>query len=81
MRWNIKLSDLETMNYFVIWVGVIAVFIYTPIAVIGAGILSYDLILSIIIYVFDYVGCIVSFPLCIQQAIRLKEISVRLDKP
>ena len=81
MRWNIKLSDLEVMNYFVIWVGVIAVFIYTPIAVIGAGILSYDLILSIIIYVFDYVGCIVSFPLYIQQAIRLKEISVRLDKP
>ena len=37
MRWNIKLSDLETMNYFIIWTGVIAVFIYTPITVIGAG--------------------------------------------
>ena len=36
MKWNIKLSDLETMNYFVIWAGVIAVFIYTPITVIGA---------------------------------------------
>ena len=81
MRWNVKLSDLETINYFVIWVGVIAVFIYTPITVIGAGILSYGLVFSIIMYVFNYAGSIVSFPLFIQQAIRLKEISVRLAKP
>ena len=81
MRWNVKLSDLETINYFVIWVGVIAVFIYTPITVIGAGILSYGLVFSIIMYVFDYTGSIVSFPLFIQQAIRLKEISARLAKP
>ena len=81
MRWNIKLSDLETMNYFVIWVGVIAVFIYTPITVIGAGVLSYGLVFSIIMYVFDYTGSIISFPLFIQQAIRLKEISARLAKP
>ena len=81
MRWNVKLSDLETMNYFVIWVGVIAVFIYTPITVIGAGVLSYGLVFSIIMYVFDYTGSIVSFPLFIQQVIRLKEISVRLAKP
>ncbi len=31
MKWNIKLSDLETINYFVIWISVIALFIYTPI--------------------------------------------------
>ena len=81
MRWNIKLSDLETMNYFVIWVGVIAVLIYTPITVIGAGVLSYGLVFSIIMYVFDFTGNIVNFPLFIQQAIRLKEISARLAKP
>ena len=81
MKWNIKLSDLETMNYFVIWTGVIAVFIYTPITVIGAGVLSYGLVFSIIMYVFDYIGSIVSFPLFIQQAIRLKEISGRLAQP
>ena len=81
MRWNVKLSDLETINYFVIWVGVIAVFIYTPITVIGAGILSYGLVFSIIMYVLNYAGSIVSFPLFIQQVIRLKEISVRLAKP
>jgi ABC-type multidrug transport system fused ATPase/permease subunit len=81
MRWNVKLSDLETINYFVIWVGVIAVFIYTPITVIGAGILSYGLVFSIIMYVLNYAGSIVSFPLFIQQVIRLKEISARLAKP
>ena len=81
MRWNVKLSDLETINYFVIWVGVIAVFIYTPITVIGAGILSYGLVFSIIMYVLNYAGSIVSFPLFIQQVIRLKDISVRLARP
>lgn len=80
VKWNIKLSDLETVNYFVIWLGVIAVFIYTPITVINAGVLSYGLVFSILMYVFDYIGNIVSFPVYIQQAIRLKEISARLAK-
>ena len=80
MKWNIKLSDLETVNYFAIWLGVIAVFVYTPITVIGAGVLSYGLVFSVIMYVFDYIGSIVTFPIYIQQAIRLKEISARLSK-
>ena len=57
------------------------VLIYTPITVIGAGVLNYGLVFSIVMYVFDYTGSIVSFPLFIQQTIRLKEISARLAKP
>lgn len=78
VKWNIKLSDLETANYFVIWMGVIGLFIYTPITVIGSGVLSYGLVFSVFMYVFDYIGSIVTFPIYIQQMIRLKEISVRL---
>ena len=78
MKWNIKLSDLETINYFVIWISVIALFIYTPIAIIESGVLKYGLVFSIFMYVFDYTDKTVTFPLYIQQLIRLKEISNRL---
>ena len=80
MRWNIALSDLETINYFIIWCGVIALFIYTPMIVIEEGILTYGLVLSILMYVFDYIEKLTLMPLHIQQAIRLKEISQRFSK-
>lgn len=80
MRWNIALSDLETCNYFIIWSGVIALFIYTPLTIIGDGMLTYGLIFSILMYVFDYIENLATMPLHIQQAIRLKEISQRLSK-
>ena len=79
MRWNIALSDLETFNYFVIWAGVIALFVYTPIQVIDDGVLNYGLVLSILMYVFDYIERLVVMPLHIQQTIRLHEISRRLS--
>ncbi len=78
MKWNIKLSDLETFNYFIIWLGVIALLIFTPITVIESGVLKYGLVFSILMYVFDYIDKIITFPLYIQQLIRLKEISNRL---
>ncbi len=80
MRWNIKLSDLETLNYFVIYIGVIALFIFTPFVVIESGVLKYGLIFAILMYVFDYIEKVIAFPLYIQQLIRLKEISNRLSQ-
>jgi len=78
MKWNIKLSDLETVNYLAIWIGVIALFIYSPITVIESGVLTYGLVFSVLMYVFEYIDNVVTFPLYIQQLIRLKEISKRL---
>ncbi len=78
MKWNIRLSDLETFNYLIIWLGVIALFVYTPITVIDSGVINYGLILSVLLYVFEYIEIAVTFPLYIQQLIRLKEISNRL---
>ena len=80
MKWNIKLSDLETTNYFIIWAGVIALVIFTPITVVQSGILRYGLVFSILMYVLEYVYRVVGFPLYIQQLIRLKEISNRLQE-
>ena len=78
MNWNIKLSDLETVNFIAIWIGVIALFVYTPITVIESKILNYGLVFSILMYVFEYIDKMITFPLYIQQLIRLNEISKRL---
>lgn len=79
MKWNIKLSDLENVNFVAIWLGVIALLVYTPISVINSGTSSYGEVSSIFMYVFGYVQDTVTFPLYIQQLIRLKEISSRLS--
>ncbi|MCP4179017.1 MAG: hypothetical protein GY756_14750 [bacterium] len=78
MKWNIKLSDLETVNYLLIWIGVIALFIYAPITVIKSGVLKYGLVFSVLMYVFEYIEKVVTFPLYIQKLIRLQEISRRM---
>ncbi len=80
MRWNIKLSDLETVNYFAIWLGIIGLLVYSPIAVIDSGITNYGLVFSILMYVFQYIESVVTLPYYIQQLIRLQEISGRLNE-
>ena len=80
MHWNIKLSDLETVNYFVIWIGAIALFVYTPATVVNSGVVNYGQIISILLYVFELIDKAVTFPLFIQQVIRLREITQRITR-
>ena len=79
MRWNRRLSDLETVNYVVIWLGVIALLVYAPLEVIEPGETDYGFAFSTIIYVFQYIEAIIALPLFIQQVIRLQEIAARLS--
>ncbi len=79
MRWNIKLSDLETGTYFMIWIGVVALFVYTPIAAISKGMVDYGLIVALLMYVFDFIEKVSALPLYVQQVIRLKEITNRIS--
>lgn len=78
MRWNRKLSDLETLNYIVVWLGVIALLVYAPIEVIVPGETEYGFAFAAILYVFQYIEAVATLPLYIQQLIRLQEISSRL---
>ncbi len=78
MDWNIKLSDLETLNFGLIWLGIIGLLLYAPIVVIDSGITNYGLVFSVLMYVFQYIESVVSLPLFVQQIIRLQEISSRL---
>lgn len=79
MQWKIKLSDLETANYFILWLGIVALFVYTPVTVIESGVLNYGLVFSVLMYVFEYIQSVATCPIYIQKLIRLKEISTRIS--
>lgn len=80
MQWNIKLSDLETGTYFILWLGIIALFVYTPITAIDGGILDYGLLVALLMYVFDFIEKVATLPLYVQQLIRLNEIAHRISR-
>ena len=79
MKWNIKLSDLETLNYSGVWIVMAILLIFSIILVVGNAATSYGQKITSIIYVFEYIEVVMSFPLFYQQIIRLQEITVRLS--
>ncbi len=78
MQWNMRLSDLETLNYAVFWLGAILLFLFTPYSAVVQQGLAAGLILSLLLYVFEFIDWLSELPLHIQQIIRLREISQRL---
>ena len=81
MTWKRRLSDLETLEYFVIYLGAIALLVYCPLAVVDSAAPTYGFMLATIMYVFQYIEAVLELPLFIQQGIRLREISTRLRTP
>ena len=80
MRWNIRLSDLETANYEVIFLGVVALMFYSPIALV-TGDVQAGTVVAALMYVFGYIEGLLILPYYAQQSIRLVEISRRLNTP
>lgn len=78
MSWNVRLSDLETINYSVSWLTMIVVLLFAILATIQSGIVAQGKILSILMYVFGYAESVIAIPLFYQQFVRLQEISHRL---
>lgn len=78
MKWNIKLSDLETLIFGVIWLGMTALIIYSVIEAVGDGSLKAGAVMSIVMYVFQFAEGSGMLPLYYQQYLRLNEISSRL---
>lgn len=81
MRWNVRLSDLETANFSVSWLAMIAVLLFAVVATIQSGVTSQLKVLSLLMYVFGYIESVVAIPLFYQQFVRLQEISHRLAGP
>jgi len=76
--WNRRLSDLETLNFFVIYLGALALPVYSPIVVVGAPDPRYGVVFAAVMYVFQYIEAVLGLPLFLQQVVRLHEITRRL---
>lgn len=78
MNWQIKLSDLETLNFSLIWIVLAGVLVFSIVTMTSDGHTSFGQIVAVVMYVFGFTESIMTFPLYYQQLIRLKEIAVRL---
>lgn len=78
MRWNIKLSDLETAIFGIIWLGMSALIVFSVVEAVGDGSLKSGAVLSMVMYVFQFAEGSGTLPLYYQQYLRLEEISSRL---
>ncbi|MEM7457739.1 MAG: ABC transporter six-transmembrane domain-containing protein [Planctomycetota bacterium] len=79
VRWNIRLSDLETMNYALSWVVMIGVLLFAILVTVRSGVSTHGQVLAILMYVFGYIESVISIPLFYQQYVRLQEITHRID--
>ena len=79
VRWNIRLSDLETVNFAVSWMIMIGVLAFAIYVTVRSGVTSHGQVLSILMYVFSYIESVISIPLFYQQFVRLQEITHRLE--
>ncbi|HBE66605.1 MAG TPA: hypothetical protein DDW52_00515 [Planctomycetaceae bacterium] len=79
MQWNVRLSDLETANFSISWLTMIALLLFSVVVTIQNGVTSQGQVLSILMYVFGYIESVVALPLFYQQFLRLQEIANRLQ--
>jgi len=80
MKWNIKLSDIETLNFSVSWLFMIVFLLLSIFVAVSDGIIQYGALFALVMYVFQFIESMVSLPLYYQQWLRLKEIFGRLQK-
>jgi len=79
MKWNIKLSDLEAVNFSLSWI-VLLVFLVGSIMIsIQDEVLKYGTLFSLLMYVFQYLENVMNLPFFYQEWLRLKEIEKRLE--
>ena len=80
MRWNIKLSDLETINFSIVWLAIVGLFLFAIVDIIqnSTAAVEYGAVLSVVMYVFQYADGLIEIPENYQEWLRLKDISKRL---
>jgi len=77
-RWNIRLSDLETINFSLTWVALSFALLFTIVVAGSSETATFGQVITIVMYVFGFIESILTFPLYYQQTIRLQEIASRL---
>lgn len=78
-KWNIKLSDLEAINFSFSWMIALAFLVGSIIVSAGSGVVKYGALFALVMYIFQFIESIISLPLFYQNWLRLKEILVRLQ--
>jgi len=79
MKWNIKLSDLETINFSVVWMLMMGFLVVSIIWSVEGVEVNYGDVFALVMYVFQYIESVITLPFFYQQWLRLKEISSRLS--
>ncbi len=80
MKFNIKLSDIETINYSISWLIMMGLLLLAIVFSTSEENIKYGALFAIIMYVYQYIESMVSLPLYYQQWLRLKEITIRIQK-
>ncbi len=80
MKWNIKLSDIETINYSASWILMILLLMASISLSVSSGVVQYGALFALIMYVYQYIESLVSLPLYYQQWLRLREIAQRIQE-
>ena len=80
MKWNIRLSDLETLCFSLVWIVLAALLVTSIVLIVQNPAVSAGRKVTSIMYVFQYMEVVMGFPLIYQQLVRLREIMQRLSK-
>ena len=80
MKWNIKLSDLEAINFSISWLLLITFLMGSIVFGVSDGIVTHGALFSLIMYVFQYMENVINLPLFYQSWLRLREIKERLEQ-
>ena len=79
MKWNIKLSDLEAVNFSISWIVLIGFLVSSIVIVASDGIIQYGALFALMMYVFQFMENVINLPLFYQNWLRLREIIHRLE--
>jgi ABC-type multidrug transport system fused ATPase/permease subunit len=79
MKWNIKLSDLEALNFSISWVFLSLFLVGTIVISVQQGMTEYGALFALIIYVFQYMENVINLPFFYQNWLRLNEIKDRIS--
>ncbi|MEP1095864.1 MAG: ABC transporter six-transmembrane domain-containing protein [Cyclobacteriaceae bacterium] len=80
MKWNVKLSDLETINFSVIWLFMMAFLVASIVSSVVSGMVSQGTLFALVLYLFQFIENVTIMPLYYQQWLRLKEIIDRMNR-
>ena len=80
MTWNVKLSDLEALNFSLSWMILISFLVTSIILGAGDANITYGALFSLVMYVFQYNESVTALPFYYQTWLRLSEIRQRLEE-